>query len=60
MAWDYLAIPGASVAVERVFSSARHVCTDAHSSLKAKTISTIMCCKEWIREGLLRVAELVK
>ncbi|OCH89145.1 hypothetical protein OBBRIDRAFT_717843, partial [Obba rivulosa] len=49
MARDFLAIPGAGVAVEWMFSSLRHVCADTCCSLKAETI------KEWIRQGLLQI-----
>lgn len=55
MARDVLAIPGASVSVERLFSKARHICADARSSMKAQSITQLMCCKEWIRAGLLHV-----
>jgi hypothetical protein len=33
MARDFLAIPGTSASVERLFSKSRHVCTDLRSSL---------------------------
>lgn len=55
MARDVLAIPGASVSVERLFSKARHICADTRSSLKARSITELMCCKEWIRAGLLYI-----
>ena len=28
------------------------VCTDVRNSLKAKTVVEMMCCKQWIREGV--------
>lgn len=52
MAKDFLAIPGSSVSVERLFSSARHLCADARSSLQAKTITEAMCSKQWMKEGV--------
>ncbi|EMD31269.1 hypothetical protein CERSUDRAFT_60338, partial [Gelatoporia subvermispora B] len=58
MAKDFLAIPGASVAVERLFSGSRHACADTRCSMKAATITELMCAREWIREGLLVVAGL--
>lgn len=54
MARDFLAIPGAMVSVERLFSRSRHLCTDQRSSLKAATLTQAMCTKEWLREGLMR------
>ena len=54
MARDFLAIPGAMVSVERLFSKSRHLCTDQRSTLKAKTLTEAMCTKEWLREGLMR------
>ena len=55
MARDILAIPGTSVSVERLFSKARHLCTDVRSSLKAETITEAMCARCWIRDGLLDI-----
>ncbi|KIO15967.1 hypothetical protein M407DRAFT_86587, partial [Tulasnella calospora MUT 4182] len=52
MAKDFLAIPASSVSVERLFSSARHLCTDARSSLQARTITEAMCSKQWMKEGV--------
>jgi len=52
MAKDFLAIPIAGVGVERVFSSARDVCTYRRNRLKGTTISDIMICKEDWREIL--------
>jgi len=54
IARDYLAIPGTSVSVERLFSSSRHLCSDLRSSLHAESISEAMCAKMWIRAGLLK------
>jgi hypothetical protein len=53
MALDFLACPGSSVAVERLFSSSRHLCRDLRSSLKAETIMEGMCTKTWIKEGVV-------
>ena len=51
MAWDFLAIPGASVAVERLFSRSRQVCTDVHSSLESQTVSQVLCIKKWLESN---------
>lgn len=55
MARDFLAIPATSVAVERLFSSSRHLCTDVRASFKAQTITEAMCIKYWIGHGLMDV-----
>ncbi|EMD31762.1 hypothetical protein CERSUDRAFT_59534, partial [Gelatoporia subvermispora B] len=60
IAKDFLTILGASVAVERLFSSSRHTCADTRCSLKAETITELMCVKEWIREGLLEIVPALK
>ncbi|KAF5372244.1 hypothetical protein D9758_004983 [Tetrapyrgos nigripes] len=52
IARDFLAIPGASVSVERLFSKSRHMCTDLRSSMKAETTTKAMCSKCWLRDGL--------
>ncbi|KAF5378354.1 hypothetical protein D9615_002986 [Tricholomella constricta] len=54
MARDFLAIPGTSVSVERLFSKSRHICTDLRSSLKARTIMQSLLTKVWIKSGLLK------
>jgi hypothetical protein len=54
MARDFLAIPGAMVSVERLFSKSRHLCADQCSSLKAATLTQAMCTKEWLQEGLMK------
>ncbi|TFY60202.1 hypothetical protein EVJ58_g5298, partial [Rhodofomes roseus] len=54
MARDFLAIPGASVSVERLFSASRHLCADTRSSLKAQTITEAMCAKRWLQDGLFK------
>lgn len=53
MARDFLAIPGTSVSVERLFSKSRHLCSDLRSSMKADTIMEAMLTRSWIRDGLL-------
>jgi hypothetical protein len=58
MARDFLAIPGTSVSVERLFSSARHLCHESRASLHANTISEAMLTKMWIKEGLFKKATL--
>ncbi|SJL11861.1 uncharacterized protein ARMOST_15272 [Armillaria ostoyae] len=52
MARDFLAIPGTSVSVERLFSTSRQLCTEVRSSLKADTIMKAMLTKAWIKAGL--------
>ena len=52
MARDFLAIPGTSVAVERLFSKSRHLCGELRSSLKAHTITEAMLSKCWIKDGI--------
>ena len=52
MARDFLAIPGTSVSVERLFSKSRHLCSDLRSSLLAPTIMRAMLSKCWIKDGL--------
>ena len=50
-----LAIPAASVSVERLFSCARHLRTDLRCSFKAETATiAIVCMKIWIKQGLLQ------
>jgi hypothetical protein len=56
MAREFLSIPAASVAVEQLFSGARHLCADTRSSLKGSTITQAMCTKRWIKEGLFDLA----
>jgi hypothetical protein len=56
MARDFLAIPGTSVSVEQLFSSARHLCHESRASLKPRTIQ--MLTKMWIKEGLLKTVSL--
>jgi hypothetical protein len=48
MARDFLAIPGAMVSVEHLFSKSQHLCADQRSSLKAATLTQAMCTKEWV------------
>ena len=31
----------------------RHLLTGQHSTLKAKTLTKVMCTKEWLQEGLM-------
>ena len=56
MARDFLAIPTTSVAVERLFSSSHHLCTDLRASFKAETVTEAMC----IKYGLLEAHPYVK
>ncbi|KZT32142.1 hypothetical protein SISSUDRAFT_969573, partial [Sistotremastrum suecicum HHB10207 ss-3] len=50
MARDYLAIPAASVSVERMFSASRHLCSDSRASLNPETINQAMCIKLWLKD----------
>ncbi|KAJ3003160.1 hypothetical protein NUW54_g5447 [Trametes sanguinea] len=52
IARDILAIPGVSIAVERLFSSCRHTLRDARSSLSASSASMTVITKEWLKRGL--------
>lgn len=49
MARDFLAIPGSSVSVERLFSKSWHLCTDLRCLLKAATITEAMCACQWLK-----------
>ena len=55
MAHNFLAIPGASVLVERLFSKSRHLCIDLQGLLKVATIMEAMCARQWLREGLFKL-----
>jgi hypothetical protein len=55
MARDFLAIPGASVSVERLFSKSRHLCTDLRGLLHAATVTEAMCARQWLHEGLFKL-----
>ena len=50
MARDFLAIPGTSVAVERLFSKSRHICVDTRSSLKADTVVEAILAQKWLED----------
>jgi hypothetical protein len=52
MARDFLAVPGASVSVECLFSSSKHICAATCSSLTASTITQALCVKHWYRSVL--------
>ncbi|KAF7346859.1 Dimer-Tnp-hAT domain-containing protein [Mycena sanguinolenta] len=54
MARDFLAIPGTSVSVERLFSSSRHLCREVRGSFKAETIKEAMLTKMWLKAGFLK------
>ncbi|EIW82968.1 hypothetical protein CONPUDRAFT_52150, partial [Coniophora puteana RWD-64-598 SS2] len=60
MARAFLAIPATSVSVERVFSASRHVCRDSRSSLKASTITSVMCTKKWLEDADLYYEAIAK
>ncbi|KAF7371462.1 HATC-domain-containing protein [Mycena venus] len=53
MARDFLAIPGTSVSVERLFSKSLHLCHEARGSTKAETIMKAMLTKMWIKTRYL-------
>jgi hypothetical protein len=55
MVCDFLAIPGASVSVERLFSESRYLCTDFRGSLKVATVTEAMCARQWLHEGLFKL-----
>ncbi len=52
MSRDILAIPAASVSVERLFSSAKKTLTDARSSMSAATAAKTILAKQWLKKGL--------
>jgi hypothetical protein len=58
MVRDFVAIPGTSVSVERLFSSARNLCHETRASMKSDTITEAMLTKMWIKAGLLKAATL--
>jgi len=49
MAKDYLAIPGAGVAVERLFSSGTDILTCKRQSMSPNTLKELMCLKGWLK-----------
>ncbi|KAM0904319.1 hypothetical protein ACQ4PT_018041 [Festuca glaucescens] len=49
MARDILAVPMSSVASESAFSLSKKVITPNRSSLKPKTVETLMCLQDWYR-----------
>jgi len=51
IARDYLPIPASSAAVERVFSSAKHLVTDKRSLLSDNSIQECVCLKHWLELG---------
>jgi hypothetical protein len=54
MAHDFFAIPGTSVSVERLFSSARQLCQDLRSCLLEGTIMEAMLTRAWLKAGLYK------
>lgn len=54
MAKDFLAIPGASVSVEHLFSKSHHLCSDLRASLAAKSVTEVMCARQWLHNGLYK------
>jgi hypothetical protein len=56
VAWDILAIPGVTISVECLFSSVKHMLSDARSSMTAETISMDIVTKEWSKsKGMVKV-----
>lgn len=51
IARDILAIPGVSIAVERLFSSSKHTMSDSRSSMAASTAATTVVTKELLNAG---------
>jgi hypothetical protein len=52
MTRDILAIPGVSVAVERLFSSCRRTMTEERGSLTPDSAWKTVISKEWLKAGL--------
>ncbi|CAG8786099.1 5172_t:CDS:2, partial [Dentiscutata erythropus] len=48
MAWDFLAIPASSVALEQMFSYADHIIDNSHTLLDPDTIVALMCQRNWL------------
>lgn len=57
MARDYLAIPGSSVASERVFSSMRHIGTDFRNRIKPRLFESLQILKAGYKAGLISAAK---
>ena len=57
MARDYLAVPAASVASERVFSSMRHIGTDFRNRLRPRMFEDLQMLKAGYKEGDISAAE---
>ncbi|KAF7371504.1 HAT family dimerization protein [Mycena venus] len=51
IARDVLAIPGVSIAVERLFSSSKHTMSDARSSMVAATASATVVAEQLLKAG---------
>jgi hypothetical protein len=51
VARDILAIPGVSISVEHLFSSLKHILSDAQSSMTVETASVDIIMKEWLKSG---------
>ena len=58
MACNFLAIPGASASVERLFLKSRHLCTDLRGPLKVATVTEAMCARQWLHEGLFKLMRM--
>lgn len=56
MARDYLAVPGASTASERAFSSMRHIGTDFRNALGTKTFEALQVLKSGYKNGVISAA----
>jgi hypothetical protein len=41
-----------SISVEQLFLSSKHMLSNVHSSLAAKSASKIVVVKEWLKKGL--------
>jgi len=52
IARDILAIPGVSIAVERLFSSCRHTMADERASMNIDSVWKTIIAKEWLKRGM--------
>ncbi|KAJ6527494.1 hypothetical protein B0H19DRAFT_969938, partial [Mycena capillaripes] len=53
-AYDFFAIPGTSVSIDHLFSSARQLCQDLRSCLIEETIMGVIFTRAWLKAGLYK------